>query len=558
MKKSLGMVLASVLVLVCSFGAFAGQVVVIDTKGSMAKMSGARIPEGFTKLENLPGIWLVDEKMVDSLPSGVVVKKNVPMKPQIVRERSGRVVNGREARADSTPWQRVPLAGLLSRGASRDYSNIVIFIVDTGYNDKKDLEGRILTEYSRVFLDDPNATLEDEYLHGTGAALTAAGKEYGACPFVNIVPIRVAKKDGMMDNYSEEKAFDYIIGLKKGVFADKKIIVNLSFGGMNSVGAYIDPDNGLDVILREFQKNDILFINAAGNENLNTDVVSHDSDVNEDYIHTWATFENPTMMSAGALQEDGNPASYSNYGQFSVETFVPADMVVVPAMEKGNDEPNFFAGTSAASPYLAGMSAHVWAAYPNLKAWQVRNILIKASKLAAGTADWKTCIAMSALDIGNVDLKGDYAGTAPEFVEIKPRTDGTNRPYRPFELSKVGSTYSWKAFHIDGRPMTYDVLIDGKQVVSGLTDTTYTYAAKTDGDSRATAGEWSVRASDGSRMSTSPVISDIVPPAPTIAPSAAPTTAPAQGGGGGGCNAAGNVLPVFFLVIPLLLLKKTA
>ncbi|MEJ5994574.1 S8 family peptidase [Pedobacter sp. Du54] len=81
-------------------------------------------------------------------------------------------------------------------------------------------------------------------------------------------------------------------------------------------------------------------------------------------------------VGASAYRDDDElKASFSNYGKFNVDVFAPGFMInsTVP-----NDKYEEFDGTSMAAPVVSGLSALILSYYPELKASEVRDILIKS------------------------------------------------------------------------------------------------------------------------------------------------------------------------------------
>jgi len=68
-------------------------------------------------------------------------------------------------------------------------------------------------------------------------------------------------------------------------------------------------------------------------------------------------------------------ASFSNYGKYNVDVFAPGFMInsTIP-----NSKYEEFDGTSMAAPVVSGLSALILSYYPELKASQVRDIIIKS------------------------------------------------------------------------------------------------------------------------------------------------------------------------------------
>jgi subtilisin family serine protease len=127
-----------------------------------------------------------------------------------------------------------------------------------------------------------------------------------------------------------------------------------------------------------------MFAIAAGNGGTTGDLNTVGQDVNG--VAKLQTTHN-NVISVGALQRTGTAtvnnmtkatavdlATYSNRG---------ADLTLVaatdsPAMDKFGNM-NFFTGTSAANPNVAGIASLIWSVNPTLTAAQVRQILVETA-----------------------------------------------------------------------------------------------------------------------------------------------------------------------------------
>jgi len=127
-------------------------------------------------------------------------------------------------------------------------------------------------------------------------------------------------------------------------------------------------------------KNDVLIVNAAGNES--TDLDTKDVYPN-DAVGVGAEVSD-TFISVGALEPkygSGMIAGFSNYGKVNVDVFAPGAKVYSTTPE---NEYKTKGGTSMAAPGVAGIAALVRSYYPNLSAAQVKQIIMD-SGLALNT-----------------------------------------------------------------------------------------------------------------------------------------------------------------------------
>ena len=211
----------------------------------------------------------------------------------------------------------------------------------------------------------PNKDKKDAK-HGTHVAGIIAANRMnnkgvkGVAGNVLIMPIR-AVPDG--DEYDK----DIALGIRYAVDNGAKVI-NTSFGKYFST----HPEWVMEAIAYAAE-NDVLIVNAAGNEGIDLDetrVYPNDE-----------TPENPTnfvdnFINVGSITAEygGNLVSgFSNYGDNSVDVFAPGSSIYATTPLNTYE---FLQGTSMASPNVAGVAAMVRSIYPKLSAAQVKQILM--------------------------------------------------------------------------------------------------------------------------------------------------------------------------------------
>jgi len=123
------------------------------------------------------------------------------------------------------------------------------------------------------------------------------------------------------------------------------------------------------------QKNDVLIVNAAGNDDVDLD--GGKTIYPNDQLNNTEEFAN-NFITVGAINETYGGelvAPFSNYGKSNVDVFAPGMRIysTVP----GN-EYKFLQGTSMASPEVAGVAAMLRSYYPQFSAAQVKEILMQS------------------------------------------------------------------------------------------------------------------------------------------------------------------------------------
>ncbi len=269
-----------------------------------------------------------------------------------------------------------------------NYEAFESFIMDDIEKGEKHFESKFKYGYNPDF--DPRSIVQDNYenktqryygnadvagpdaFHGTFVAGIIGADRHndigmkGISDQVEIMGVRVVP-DG------DERDKDVANGIIYAVDNGAKVI-NMSFG------KGISPDKRIvDKAVRYAEKKDVLLVHAAGNS-------SEDIDVEENY---------PTALYAkrgffggkkyakgwievgalGRLADQNSVASFSNYGQKSVDIFAPGHQVYSATPGDGY---KFASGTSFAAPVVAGVAAIIRANFPSLSAQEVKEILMES------------------------------------------------------------------------------------------------------------------------------------------------------------------------------------
>jgi subtilisin family serine protease len=144
-------------------------------------------------------------------------------------------------------------------------------------------------------------------------------------------------------------------------------IINMSFG------KYYTPDKKVvDDAIKYALSKDVLLIHAAGNESKNKDV-EESYPCRELLDNTIAS--NWIEVGASSYKKGKNLiGSFSNYGLTKMDLFAPGVGIysTIPNNKYGNES-----GTSMASPATAGVAAIIREYFPELKANEVRDVLMK-------------------------------------------------------------------------------------------------------------------------------------------------------------------------------------
>jgi subtilisin family serine protease len=230
---------------------------------------------------------------------------------------------------------------------------VKVAVVDTGIAyDHPDLAPQVVPGWDFVSGDgDPL----DQHGHGTHVAGTigARGNDLVGITGVNwnvaLMPVQVLSPtgNGRNDQISEGLSFAARNGAK---------IVNASLGGANF-------SQTMERVIREAP--DTLFVVAAGNSGRNNDITP-----------TYpCSYELQNLICVAASTTDDGRASFSNYGEKSVDLVAPGVGVVSTTLDQGYLS---LSGTSMAAPHVAGVAALIWARAPWASVADVRWALLSS------------------------------------------------------------------------------------------------------------------------------------------------------------------------------------
>ena len=146
-------------------------------------------------------------------------------------------------------------------------------------------------------------------------------------------------------------------------------VINTSFGKYYSPNAEWVYD-----AIQYAAANDVLIVNAAGNDAYNLDTYEKLVYPNDQTDLTSEIADN--FLTVGALNYvygDELVAPFSNYGKSNVDVFAPGMKIWATTP---NNEYEYLQGTSMASPGVAGVAAMIRSYFPDLTASQVKKIIM--------------------------------------------------------------------------------------------------------------------------------------------------------------------------------------
>ncbi len=168
---------------------------------------------------------------------------------------------------------------------------------------------------------------------------------------------------------ADEYDKDIALGIRYAVDNGAKII-NCSFGKRYSPNKEWVYD-----AIKYAQSKNVLIVHAAGNDSKDIDLASKNPNYPNDHKGTKGEFVK-NFISVGALAPSFGTdiiASFSNIGKENVDVFAPGDEIYSTIPQSNY---KYEGGTSMAAPVVSGIAALVWSRYPNLKASELKKILM--------------------------------------------------------------------------------------------------------------------------------------------------------------------------------------
>ena len=189
-------------------------------------------------------------------------------------------------------------------------------------------------------------------------------------------------------------------------------VVNMSFGKDYSPNKFV-----VDEAVRYAAEHGVLLIHAAGNDGADIDATPNfptptldDGQRASNWLEIGATDWNPEVFAA----------SFSNYGQRTVDVFAPGQEI--DALDL-NDSVDRVDGTSVAAPVVTGIAALLLSYYPDLTPLEVRELLLQSAALYRGTTSQQPGTA-TPVDFGTLSVSGGVVN-ALRAVELAEARSGS-------------------------------------------------------------------------------------------------------------------------------------
>ena len=151
------------------------------------------------------------------------------------------------------------------------------------------------------------------------------------------------------------ECMEYVVMMKAEHGVNIKLTSN-SWGG----GGY---SQALKDVIQASGNEGMLFIAAAGNDAVNTDIIPHYP----------SSYDLSNIVSVAATDRNDALASFSNHGMVTVDLAAPGVSILSTTP---NNTYSYYNGTSMATPHVAGAAALLWADDPSLGPLDVKEILV--------------------------------------------------------------------------------------------------------------------------------------------------------------------------------------
>ena len=139
---------------------------------------------------------------------------------------------------------------------------------------------------------------------------------------------------------------------------------------------YSNGKEAVDKAVQYAVQKGALIVHAAGNDSNNLDEIENYP--TRKYLSSSNKAANWLEIGASSWGDDENfVGNFSNYGKTTVDFFSPG--VQVYSTTPGNNY-EYFNGTSMAAPATSGAAAILMSYYPELTAFQVKDLLISSSR----------------------------------------------------------------------------------------------------------------------------------------------------------------------------------
>lgn len=287
-----------------------------------------------------------------------------------------------ETTDESLLQSKAMFANILANQKKEDFDKRIKSGVDyvygqLNYNLNVDFDGR------KIVGDNPEDITDNKYGNNNVIGPDPEGAKHGTHVSGIVAQVRGNNKGG--DGVAINTKIMAVRAVPNGDEYDKDIALGIRYAVDNgakvingSFGKYFSPHKEWVIdALKYAADKDVLVIFAAGND-------SKDLDVENKYpsdSYDGAPEVSNNVLIIGALTPNYGAkmvANFSNYGTKNVDIFAPGTQIYATTP---NQTYEYLAGTSMASPNVAGVAAMIRSYYPNLTAAQVKQVIMDSGLL---------------------------------------------------------------------------------------------------------------------------------------------------------------------------------
>jgi thermitase len=252
-------------------------------------------------------------------------------------------------------------------GVTLGSTSTIVAVIDTGIDlDNPDFAGKIWTNSTNDASEgypndvhgwnfiDSTPDVQDDNGHGThvSAIIAAVGNNddgvAGVDPSAQIMPLKFLDSNGNGSTDDAVSAIYYAV--EHGAQ-----VINASWGGIAGSGP-------LQSAIAYANAHNVVFVTAAGNDGT-------DNDSTASYP---ASYQEPNELSVAAIDQNGNLASFSNYGSTTVNLGAPGvDIVSDVPTSIDSSGLETLSGTSMSTAYVSGVAALVSGLNPSFTAAEI-------------------------------------------------------------------------------------------------------------------------------------------------------------------------------------------
>ncbi len=321
--------------------------------------------------------------------------------------------------------------------------DVLVGVIDTGIDyTQEDLAANMWTNAGEIpdnkIDDDNNGFIDDihgwdfsnsdndpmdDHSHGTHLAGTigAIGNNekgvIGVSPNVRLMALKFLGAGGSGTLADAVSAIDYAVTMKAQV-------LNNSWGG----GGY---SQSLADVIKKANKNNVLFVAAAGNDSANNDVAKHYP----------SSYDHPNVLAVAATNNQDALARFSNYGLKSVHVSAPGEDIL--SSVPGNQYKTM-SGTSMATPHVVGVAALLLSLDPALTHVALKDRIMNTSD-----------------EILSIRRKVASSGRLNAFNAVHNKIPPKKSPKDPGNWTEVAHTLSTPHNYLNNTKETWTIRHEG-------------------------------------------------------------------------------------------------